>query len=346
MVKKYFLRANTSSGCVNLADSNLKNIRNIYSISGTSKTAKSLLISAIASHFDLSGSDVEIFYSPFDITKPDGVIVPEKSFAAVDAVCSSCSDNICTDEFLNFNRLEITRDCLAQLSELSENAYASLYSEYSIAKKIHDEWEKLYITDIDFDRLEGYGNGIINQLFDSSSGKKGEFCQRFFGASTMDGSVNYIDSITAGLERRYFIKGRPGTGKSTFLKRLNSTANNKGFDTEVYYCSFDKNSLDMVLIPGLSLCVFDSTAPHELFPERDGDSILDFYTEGGLSGFDETHEKELILMSRRYSFRIYQGIANLRRGVGYEREREFYLSRIIDDDAISRLADKIIRKVQ
>ena len=78
-------------------------------------------------------------------------------------------------------------------------------------------------------------------------------------------------------QKRIFIKGRPGTGKSTFLKKLSKSLIDNGFDVEEYYCSFDKESLEMVISRELSFAVFDSTSPHEKFPERETEEILDFY---------------------------------------------------------------------
>ena len=80
--------------------------------------------------------------------------------------------------------------------------------------------------------------------------------KRFFGTTTPGGAVNFIDSITEDLNKRYFIKGRPGTGKSTFLKKLSKSLTEKGYDIEQYYCSFDPKSLDMVVCRELCFCVF------------------------------------------------------------------------------------------
>lgn len=42
---------------------------------------------------------------------------------------------------------------------------------------------------------------------------------------------------------------------------------------------FDPNSLDLVVIRDLGICLFDSTSPHEYFPSRDSDEIIDIYQE-------------------------------------------------------------------
>ncbi len=346
MLKKYFVRANTAEGLVNLAETNLSGLCGVYSVSGSSKTAKTQLMKAIAGHFDMLGKTVECIISPFDITMYDAVIIREFGVAVADSDIYSVGTPIDTDEFLSFNRLEADLSYIDELNQKSKSALSDMYSQYALAKKIHDEWENIYVSNTDYSLLSSYTDGVISRFTEIPFVKNNApRCERFFGASTQDGSVNYIDSVTEGLKMRYFIKGRPGTGKSTFLKRLDSAMRLKGYETQVYYCSFDKNSLDMVLVPELSFCVFDSTSPHELFPQRDGDCVLDFYTESGLSGTDEKFSKQLELIKNKYSFRISEALISLRLCTTLQKEREFYLSRITNDYALTTLADKIIRKI-
>ncbi len=348
MQKKYFARANTSSGTVNLMKNNLDGIINIYSLSGSSKAAKSKLMERVGNYF-AEALDTEFVFSPFDVSTIDAVIVRKIKFAMVDKDCIGKdikAKKIDTDSFLNIAKLGAKKEHLNKLKLNADSAYEGLFKSYGEAKKIHDDWEKIYIDNMDFKRLESYSAGVINELFGEVKGTgRGLMYERFFGASVPDGSVNYINNLTEGLKKRYFIKGRPGTGKSTFLKKLAKEAMAKGFDIEVYYCSFDKNSLDMVVIPELSFCVFDSTAPHEMFPESERDSILDFYEESGLAGVDEKYEKELGMVSLKYKYRISEGLAHLRLGNLCEKEREFYMENIINDDMLAKMADKIVRKV-
>lgn len=84
----------------------------------------------------------------------------------------------------------------------------------------------------------------------------------FIGANTSRGFINYGGDIFADLKRLYIIKGGPGTGKSTFMKKFAAKAEEKGYDTEYYYCSSDPNSLDGIVIPSLGIGVTDGTPPH------------------------------------------------------------------------------------
>ena len=60
-LKKYFARANTASGCVNLIESNLRDIKSVYILSGESPSVKSEILKKLAEKSD----NCECIYSPF-----------------------------------------------------------------------------------------------------------------------------------------------------------------------------------------------------------------------------------------------------------------------------------------
>lgn len=347
MAKKYFARANTSDGCINLIENNLNGM-NVCTLSGRSVTVKNAVMMRVAEQFEASGAETEYVMSPFETGMCEAVIFRDCKCAVADGDVYAGGTPCDTDACLKLRYAEIGGERETELKMLREQSLQNLYASFANAKKIHDEWEKIYTENMDCDRLNAYGNGIIAQIFlGSTDGKsKPDVYRRFFGASTDDGSVNYIDNLTEGAERRFFIKGRPGTGKSTFLKRFAKTAEEAGCSAEIYYCSFDKNSLDMVIVPELEVCVFDSTSPHEMYPTRAGDTVLDFYEEGGLRGTDEKFSAELEYVRKRYMLKIAEGRAHLRLAGIYGKEREYYYSRIINPDEISRTADKILRGLQ
>ena len=122
--------------------------------------------------------------------------------------------------------------------------------------------------------------------------------------------MDYIEDLTHDL-KRYFIKGRPGTGKSTLLKELAKKSETLGYDTEIYHCSFDPESLDMVLIPQLNICFFDSTAPHEYFPSLETDEVIDTYEALITPGTDEANADRLAEIASLYKATIKKGTTAL-----------------------------------
>lgn len=220
--------------------------------------------------------------------------------------------------------------CGVIIPEISAGVYCDMfsgtdYNEYknracetfSKAKKIHDKQEEIYIKNTDFDRLCELAK-VAEQMFFSVKKQgedvlQGREIHRFFGAITANGNVNYIQQITAELKHRYFIKGRPGTGKSTFLKKLAAAGVNAGYDVEMYHCALDPKSLDMIIVRELGLCVFDSTSPHEYFPERLGDGIIDIYGLCVAPGTDERFSTELEILQQKYNEIIAEGRVLIRK---------------------------------
>ena len=84
----------------------------------------------------------------------------------------------------------------------------------------------------------------------------------FASANSGKGFVNYFGDIFSGLEHHYIIKGGSGTGKSSLMKQIASTALSKGMAVECYRCSSDPESLDGIIIKDISIGITDGTAPH------------------------------------------------------------------------------------
>lgn len=289
---KYYTCANTSGGVVDFTEENIFDIETKIELKGKNNNVRDYILSQICT----TGAESIIEVGYYDLKS--GIIMRDKGIAIV----KSCKNPTKTINFDNYSDKDVQ-------NPQAEHLYQSMLRAYSDAKIIHDEWERIYINNMDFDRLNKFGNDVIQNLLKDRKGSgNGKTYKRFFGTSTTMGPVNYIDDLTLSLNKRYFIKGRPGTGKSTFLKKLAMELKNRNYDAEEYYCSFDKNSLDMVVSRELSFCVFDSTAPHEKFPSKDTDEILDFYINSGLDGIDEKYKSELNEIKNSYDMKIREGL--------------------------------------
>lgn len=90
----------------------------------------------------------------------------------------------------------------------------------------------------------------------------------FASANSAKGFVSYFNKVfdPEKLEKIYILKGGPGTGKSSLMRHISTTAREKGLPTEVFLCSSDPNSLDGVILPSLSLAILDGTSPHTTDP--------------------------------------------------------------------------------
>ncbi|MCD7846839.1 MAG: hypothetical protein LUG49_02230 [Oscillospiraceae bacterium] len=92
----------------------------------------------------------------------------------------------------------------------------------------------------------------------------------FMGYSTPTGFTTHLrDDIESGEFTTYIIKGGPGTGKSSLMKKIASEISELD-EPEIYYCSSDPNSLDAVLFDNLKVIIADGTAPHVIEPTYPG----------------------------------------------------------------------------
>ena len=93
---------------------------------------------------------------------------------------------------------------------------------------------------------------------------KGRIKQVFPGGNTSQGFFSYYDYILSQEEatRIIILKGGPGVGKSSFMRKIALEMVNRGYDVEFMHCSSDNGSLDGVVIPAIKVALMDGTAPH------------------------------------------------------------------------------------
>lgn len=291
---KYYTCANTSQGYCDFTNENVFDVQRVVEIKCSNPYITNWVTESICKTTS-EAYDTIIYPGSFELRS--GIVFSNRKKAFV-------SNYPGADESINLDKYFE----LMPAYNHTENKKKDMYAAYAKAKLVHDEWERIYISSMDFLQLDKFCENTINALVTAKSETgNGKVYKRFFGTTTPEGAGNFIDDITQTLNKRYFIKGRPGTGKSTFLKKLSKALTENGYNIEQYYCSFDARSLDMVVCRELSFGVFDSTSPHEKFPERQNDEILDFYIESGLEGTDEKFRKELAEIKKAYDTFIKSG---------------------------------------
>ncbi len=103
------------------------------------------------------------------------------------------------------------------------------------------------------------------------SQSRGRLKKVFPGANTPEGFFSYYNyMIDPDANMIFIIKGGPGIGKSTLIRRIGTALLDMGYDTEYACCSQDAASYDGVVVAKLGLAVFDGTPPHILEPRFPG----------------------------------------------------------------------------
>lgn len=314
----YFADGNTAKGLFSFRDSNFGNLETLYIISGSPGTGKSTLIKKVCEYCAEINLNTEIIHSVTDSDSLSGVIMPQIGLGLIDnfiQVKTNCvKDVVYLNLDLSVNQTKVCR----KLEEINfcegkkDLFFRLAYSAFAKALSIHDEWEDIFINNMSYDKADEITSRLADEIFSQKKSEKSSVAfRRFLGAATHLGSVDYIENLTKDNNTRYFIKGRPGTGKSTMLRKIAQTARIKGFDVEFYHCGLDPDSIDMIIIRELGLSFFDSTPPHEHFPEKIGDTIIDVYALAGRQGTDEKYAAEIRDISARYKEKIKLGVSYL-----------------------------------
>ena len=356
LVKHYFACSNTAKGFQNFFPSNLKNLDKIYILKGGPGTGKSSLMKKIGQIVTDKGIPVEYIHCSSDPHSLDGIIIRSIGTAIVDGTSPHVIEPTAPGALEEYINLGIAWDVdtltkhkmkiLFLQSEISA-CYPKAYNCFSRALKIHDEWENIYISHMDFQKANQYTEEVIKILLGTSHfDKKSTIMHRFFGGPTSEGPKDFVKELTQHIKTRYFIKGRPGSGKSTMLKKILAATQIRGIDAEVYHCGFDPDSLDMLLLPELDLCIFDSTAPHEYFPSGETDVILDMYKELIKPCTDEDYADAISDISRRYKACNAEGISHLAYAKYLHDDLEKYYIQATDFHVINDITDSLLSKIE
>lgn len=149
----------------------------------------------------------------------------------------------------------------------------------------------------------------------------------FPGNNTTEGFYSYYNYILGQREanRIMCIKGGPGVGKSTFMKKIGEYYLEKGEDVDFLHCSSDNNSLDGIVLKSKRIAFIDATSPHVVDPVNPGavDQIIhlgDYWNERGIRenklAVIETNEKIKRMFQYSYNYfaaagKLYDSISSM-----------------------------------
>ncbi len=126
----------------------------------------------------------------------------------------------------------------------------------------------------------------------------------FAGNNTSVGFYSYFNYTFNPEEANhiYILKGGPGVGKSSFMKKIGTRMMKKGYDVEYIHCSSDNDSLDGILISKLKIAFVDGTAPHTIDPKIPGavDEIINLGTFLDNKKLEENRQ-EIMLITKKKS---------------------------------------------
>ncbi|RXI97858.1 hypothetical protein DS745_15975 [Anaerobacillus alkaliphilus] len=351
--KHYFLDGNTSKGYVTLVDQLVNSINNIHVVKGNLGNEKTALFQSIGDKYEQQGLAVQFLHNPSNEENLDGVIIPEKSLAVLDgsgkngleAKYSNFIKGVYDlDAALDKVKLLINKNTIINMNKDIQQLHEEAYAKFAKGKEIHETKEELYIAAMDFDKANKVIAQLAANLFhDVTVPQESPIVKElFFGAATPNGAVNYIDNITSDIDKRYIIKGRSGSGKSTLMRRIGKYAENVGLSVQYFPCGLDPNSLDMIIIPTLSVAILDGTAPHVIDPTRAKDEVIDMFELCMDQSVDSKYQEEFEQLQVAYKQEMKVGTKLLQEAKNARNDLEQLYRDAVNQDELSEIINRII----
>ncbi|WP_026486630.1 PRK06851 family protein [Caldanaerobius polysaccharolyticus] len=176
---------------------------------------------------------------------------------------------------------------------------------------------------------------------------KGYIKEVFPGGNTAYGFYSFYKYIIGDDAKRIFIlKGGPGTGKSSFMKKIAYVMVDKGFDVEFHRCSSDNNSLDGVVIPQKGIALIDGTAPHVVDPVYPGSleviiNLGQFLNEQEM----QKHREAIVALSEEIKRLFSRAYKYLSAAKGLKDDAVSVMERCVDWARVNKVAYGLINSM-
>ena len=172
-------------------------------------------------------------------------------------------------------------------------------------------------------------------------------CAYFAGANTAEGFRGLYDGIAdeRSLERVYVIKGGPGTGKSTLIRKAVGAAAKEGAASVMYFCGSDPYSLDCAVLDG-RIAVLDGTAPHvrDMAYPGAASSLIDlskFWDNGIL----ENARDDILALSREKSACWESAYRWMRAAGAADEERSVHAEQCFDSAKADAYIGRLLKRL-
>lgn len=169
----------------------------------------------------------------------------------------------------------------------------------------------------------------------------------FLGANSERGFYSLYDGfVDPERDFLWVLKGGPGCGKSSFMRRVGAAAEAAGFAAEYILCSGDPDSLDGVYFPEKRVAYVDGTAPHVIEAVYPGAASLyldlgRFLDAGSLAG----KLPEIAALNRQYKAEYARAYRQLSAGAALLPGADGFLSPAVSEALDRKLAGIVAREL-
>nr|WP_289037809.1 hypothetical protein [uncultured Allobacillus sp.] len=318
---KYIMGGTTAKGYVNFYENLIEQLDHVLYIEGGHTSLISPLLKDVADQMK-NQLNIDYIYNHIQRNELEGIVFTDLNAGIFDRSKMNIrrmkwplikeSLLFCGEGYDKEGLIE-KKHTLVDLEKKIEEVHTLAVQSFQEALAIHHEVEGVYGPYMNFEEADRETERLKEEIFEKNMLNKPSSVQhRYLGAATPEGPVDFIQNLTNEANRRIFMKGTSGSGKSTILRKIAREAQDRGFDVEVYHCGFDPSSLDMVNLPELGLSIFDATAPHEQEPSLLNDEILNLTEKFTTHTVSRKDQQKVSILKIDYRLKVDEATAYLK----------------------------------
>jgi hypothetical protein len=350
-IKNYFPGGNTPQGFFSYYKYLPYRTEHTFIIKGGPGTGKSTFMKRIGKELIEQGYDIEYHWCSSDNNSLDGLVVPELNITIFDGTAPHMLDPVypgAVEEIINVGafwdstHLQTYKKEIISLTNLIKRRFQQVYRYLKSAKQIYDDWKEYYTINLDLDQANQKTREILNSFPTNRKYQKGPVRHLFGSALTPEGPVEYLNNLTEEIKNLYFIKGEPGTGKSTLINYIAEELNKNGYYVLCLHRPFEPDKLDGIIIPEIDTAIITTSPPFNIEP---GSRFKLIDMMGCLNEGNSKYHGEIASTVSIFDKLVFQANQYLKLAKKAHDELEEYYIRAMDFDGLEEMRRDFMKKI-
>lgn len=355
-VKEVFPGGNTPRGFFSYFDYIIPaDAHRIMILKGGPGVGKSTFMKKIADRMVEKGFDVELHHCSSDDDSLDAVVIPKLGVALLDGTSPHIVDPKypgAVDEIIHMGDywdeagIRKHKEEIIAINRMTGKMFQRAYRFLRAAKAIHEDVESVVSEGLDYGLANQKAAALSETIFDGYSvGERVGFCRKLFGSAiTPKGFVHHLETVFAPYQRIWIVTGEAGTGKATLIAKLAQAAVERGLDCEAYYCPFDPDKMEHLVISELDTVITTGVEPHRVELKDRKVSVIDM--QQCLRPGHCQKVEDVIAEERQWIKELMaKAVACLAEAKREHDRLEKYYIPFMDFEAISALGERILSRI-
>ncbi|MGE5391359.1 MAG: hypothetical protein ACM3PE_09885 [Deltaproteobacteria bacterium] len=262
-IRYVFTSSNTYDGFHSFIPDLVKPLQRVYILKGAPGSGKSTFIRMLGESLSERGYEVDFWLSAADPLNPEGLYLPRLDLAVVNGSQGLGLDPHypgATGEVIGFEQYQ-DREALRRFGSEIIGLIDRLEAEREKVEQIlmqaagaREDIKKNVSQRLQLGRVIRLADQLEGELFQEGPAERHFYASSF----SAEGTINYVDEISRSCQRRYVLKGPPGSGKSIIIAEIAERGRRRGWYLEYYHCGLDYETMLMLLIPSQGIALIDA----------------------------------------------------------------------------------------